>query len=305
MFNYIIKRLVQIIPVIIGVTIIAFFILHLVPGDPAEALAGESADAEQIEVMREKLGLNKPLIVQYLTFAGNLFKLDFGTSIRTSQPVLEVIAPRLLITIELAIWGIIVATFLGMFAGIISAIKQYSFADISIMLLTVVGMSMPTFWLALLLMYYFSIQFNIFPTSGWGSFKQVILPAISLGTVGAAMIARMMRSSMLEVIRQDYVRTARAKGLKEKLVIYKHALRNAMIPVVTVIGLQFGTFLSGAILTETVFSINGMGRLVVDSIHARDFPLVQGTIIVFAVVFVLINLIVDVTYHLLNKRIKL
>ncbi len=305
MHIYVIRRLLQLVPVIIGVTLVSFLMLQLIPGDPAQVLAGEAASVEQIEQMRENLGLNEPLPHQYLSFLGNLITLDFGQSVRTDQPVIDIIAPRFWITIELAVWSILVSMFIGLFAGIISATKQYSFADMGIMLVALIGLSMPNFWLGLMLMYWFSIEWGLLPTSGWGDWRQIILPAITMGTAGAAIIARMTRSSMLEVIRQDYVRTARAKGVKERYVIYKHTLRNALIPVVTVIGLQFGYFLSGAILTETVFSINGMGRLVVEAISARDYPVVQGTIIVLALCFVFVNFIVDIIYRLLNKRIEM
>lgn len=305
MHVYIIRRLVQLLPVIIGVTLVSFLMLQLIPGDPAQVLAGETASPEQIEQMRENLGLNDPLPIQYVNFLSDLVKLEFGQSVRTEQSVLDIIGPRFWITIELAVWSIIVSVVLGLTAGIVSATKRYSLADIGIMLLALIGLSMPNFWLGLMLIYWFSIQWGLFPTSGWGTWQQIVLPAITMGTAGAAMIARMTRSSMLEVIGQDYIRTARAKGVKERYVIYKHALRNALIPVVTVIGLQFGSFLSGAILTETVFAVNGMGRLVVDAIAARDYPVVQGTIIVLALTFVCVNFIVDITYRLLNKRIEL
>lgn len=305
MHVYIIRRLVQLLPVIIGVTLVSFLMLQLIPGDPAQVLAGETASPEQIEQMRENLGLNDPLPVQYVNFLSDLVKLEFGQSVRTEQSVLDIIGPRYWITIELAVWSIMVSVVLGLTAGIVSATKRYSLADIGIMFLALIGLSMPNFWLGLMLIYWFSIQWGLFPTSGWGTWQQIVLPAITMGTAGAAMIARMTRSSMLEVIGQDYIRTARAKGVKERYVIYKHALRNALIPVVTVIGLQFGSFLSGAILTETVFAVNGMGRLVVDAIAARDYPVVQGTIIVLALTFVCVNFIVDIMYRVLNKRIEL
>lgn len=291
------------IPVIIGVTIITFLILKLIPGDPALVMAGEGASPEKIEQIQNQMGLNEPFYVQYFSYLSDLITLDFGKSVRTGQPVMEIIAPRFWITIQLAIYSILFGIVLGVIAGIISAVKQNSFADIGVLVLSVVGLSMPNFWLGLIFIYFFSIQWGILPTGGWGSFQQAILPTIALGTIGAAIIARMTRSSMLEVIRQDYIQTARAKGVKERKIIYKHALRNALIPVITVIGLQFGNFLSGAILTEVVFSINGMGRLIVDAIYSRDFPLVQGTLVIFSVVFIFVNLITDITYQLVNKKI--
>ncbi|GAK11879.1 dipeptide transport system permease protein DppB [Geomicrobium sp. JCM 19039] len=249
--------------------------------------------------------MNDPLVVQYGRFLGDLLLFNLGESVRTGQPVIDIIAPRFFITVELALWGMVVAVTAGLFFGILSATYRNTLRDYGTMAIAVVGLSMPNFWLGLLLIYWFSIQLGWLPTSGWGTPAQVIMPAITMGTAGAAVIARMTRSSMLEVIDQDYVRTARAKGVKENLVIYKHAFRNAMIPVVTVIGLQFGYFLSGAVLTENVFAINGLGRLVVDAIGQRDFPVVQGTVIVLAVTFVFVNFLVDIAYRILNKRIEL
>lgn len=206
---------------------------------------------------------------------------------------------------ELAIYSTILSIFIGLIAGIVSAVRQYSVRDVTIMIIALFGMSMPNFWLGLMLMNWFSIQLGWFPPTGWGSVEQIVLPVITLGTAGAAVIARMTRSSMLDVISQDYIRTARAKGVHEQIVIYRHALKNALIPVVTVVGLQFGTLLAGTVLTETVFSINGLGRLVIDSIMARDFPVVQACILIISVIFVVVNLIVDISYTLLNKRIDM
>ncbi|SDI54147.1 ABC transporter permease [Natribacillus halophilus] len=305
MHIFIIRRLLQLIPVIIGVTLVAFLIIQLIPGDAAQVMAGEAASEEQLEQVRENLGLNEPLYVQYGLFLADLAQFDLGESVRTGQPVMELVAPRFWITLELAFWGLVVAVSVGLFLGILAANKQNSFRDFGTMAAAVIGLSMPNFWLGLMLMYVFANQLGWLPTSGWGDWQQIFLPAITMGTAGAAIIARMTRSAMLEVIGEDYVRTARAKGVKERFVIYKHALRNALIPVVTVIGLQFGYFLSGAVLTESVFSINGLGRLVVDAIAQRDFPVVQGTVIVLALTFVFVNFVVDVLYRVLNKRIEL
>ncbi|QDI90867.1 ABC transporter permease [Salicibibacter halophilus] len=305
MHIFIIRRFLQLIPVIIGVTLVAFLIIQLIPGDAAQVMAGEAASEEQLEQMRENLGLNEPLYVQYGIFLADLLRLDLGESVRTGQPVMELVAPRFWITLELAFWGLVVAVSVGLIGGIIAATKQNSFRDFGTMAFAVIGLSMPNFWLGLMLMYVFANQLGWLPTSGWGDWQQIFLPAVTMGTAGAAIIARMTRSAMLEVIGEDYVRTARAKGVKERLVIYKHALRNALIPVVTVIGLQFGYFLSGAVLTESVFSINGLGRLVVDAISQRDFPVVQGTVIVLALTFVFVNFLVDILYRVLNKRIEL
>ncbi|TWI52865.1 ABC transporter permease [Halalkalibacter nanhaiisediminis] len=312
MFTFIVRRLIQTIPVLIGVTILTFSLMHLIPGDPAQILAGESASPQQIEQMRERLGLNDPIPVQYFTYLGNALQGDLGDSIRSGRAVTEEISSRFWVTVELAIYSTILSVFIGLIAGIISATKRYTLSDTLIMIVALFGLSMPNFWLGLMLIQWFAIGMDIgpintgwFSASGWGSWQQVVLPVLTLGTAGAAIVARMTRSSMLEVIDQDYIRTARAKGVKQRVVIYRHALKNALIPVVTVVGLQFGALLGGAVLTETVFAINGLGRLIIDAIRARDFPVVQGTVLVFSLLFVLVNLLVDIAYRLLNKRIDL
>ncbi|MGD6994829.1 ABC transporter permease [Sutcliffiella horikoshii] len=307
MFIYIIRRLFQTIPVMFGVTLAVFMMMHLIPGDAAQIMAGEQANPEQIEAMREKLGLNDPLYVQYFSYIGNAIQGDLGTSIRTNRDVTsEIFTSRFWITVELAIWGTILSVILGLIAGIVSATRKYTFADTSLMIVALFGISMPNFWLGIMLIYFFSVNLGVLPVAGWGNdWKQVILPVITLGTGGAAIIARMTRSSMLDVIDQDYIRTAYAKGVTDRLVIYKHALRNALIPVVTVVGLQFGGLLGGAVITETVFAINGLGRLIISSITMRDFPMVQGTILVCTILFVFVNFLVDITYRLINKRIDL
>ncbi|UJL46130.1 ABC transporter permease [Virgibacillus sp. NKC19-16] len=317
MFKFIIRRLIQTIPVLIGVSILVFSLMHLVPGNPAQIMAGESAPKETVEAMEERLGLNDPLPVQYFNYVSNAVQGDLGSSIRSGRDVTEEIGGRFWVTVELAIYSTILSVFMGLIAGIVSATRRNSFADTSLMLIALFGLSMPNFWLGLMLIQWFAIGIDLpswvpflndtawFSPSGWGSFEQVILPVITLGTGGAAIIARMTRSSMLDVIDQDYIRTARAKGVKERIVIYRHALKNALIPVVTIVGLQFGSLLGGTVLTETVFAINGMGKLIIDSITARDFPIVQGAILVVALLFVLVNLLVDIAYRFLNKRIEL
>jgi len=305
MLKYVVRRLIQTIPVLLGVTILVFSLMHLIPGDPAQIIAGESAPKNQVEQIREKLGLNDPVPVQYGKFLGNILQGDLGTSIKSNAPVLDEIQARFWITVELAIYSTILSVFLGLIAGIVSAVRQYTFLDVAIMIVALFGLSMPNFWLGLMLIKYVAVDLMLVPPSGWGTWQQMVLPVITLGTAGAAIVARMTRSSMLEVISQDYIRTARAKGVRERVVIYKHALKNALIPVVTVVGLEFGSFLGGAVLTETVFAINGMGRLVVDAIRARDFPVVQGTVLIISLLFVLVNLLVDISYRYLNKRIEL
>ncbi|WP_212934812.1 nickel ABC transporter permease [Bacillus hominis] len=305
MLMFIFRRILQLIPVLFGVVFVVFLIMQMVPGDPALLIAGEGASKETVEQIRHQLGLDKPFIMQYFSYIGNILQGDFGVSIRSNRPVLDEVLIRLPITIELALCSIVITVVIGMIAGIISATKQYSWTDVSIMIVALLGVSLPSFWFGLMLIFYFSVQIQIFPVSGWGTWMHMILPALTLGASGAAIVARMTRSSMLDVIRQDYIRTARAKGVKERVVIYKHALRNALIPIITVVGLQFGALLGGTVLVESVFAINGLGRLIVDAIRMRDLPMLQGGVLIASVIFVLVNLIVDILYRYFNKRIEL
>lgn len=306
MFTFILRRLFQIIPVMFGVTLAVFLMMHLLPGDPAKIMAGERADPKQIEQMRENLGLNDPLHIQYINYVKDAIQGDLGTSIRTKRDVAsEIFDTRFWITVQFAILGTAVAVILGLIIGIISATRKNSFADVSLMVVALFGLSLPNFFLGIILIYLFSVELGWLPVVGSESWKHYILPTLTLATGGIAIIARMTRSSMLEVLNQDYIRTAYAKGVSDRLVIYKHGLRNALIPVVTVVGLQFGGLLGGAVITESVFAINGLGRYIVDSIRSYDFPAVQGTILVCAVLFVIVNFIVDITYRLINKRIDL
>lgn len=305
MLMFIIRRLIQTIPVVIGVTFVVFFIMQLVPGDPAVLLAGEGASKATIEGIREQLGLNRPLYVQYFDYLVNIFHGDFGMSLKNNKPILDEILLRLPITMELAFFSIIITIVLGMGAGIISAVKPYSLTDVSVMLVALLGISLPSFWFGLLMMYFFSVKLQILPVAGWDSWQHIILPAFTLGAGGAAIVARMTRSSMLEVVRQDYIRTARAKGLRERIIISKHALRNALIPVITVVGLQFGALLGGTVLVESIFAINGLGRMIVDAIRIRDLPMVQGGVLFASLIFVIVNLFVDIFYRFFNKRIEL
>ncbi|HDR7768961.1 TPA: ABC transporter permease [Bacillus paranthracis] len=305
MLMFIFRRILQLIPVLFAVVFVVFLIMQMVPGDPALLIAGEGASKETVEQIRHQLGLDKPFIMQYFSYIGNILQGDFGVSIRSNRPVLDEVLIRLPITIELALCSIVITVVIGMIAGIISATKQYSWTDVSIMIIALLGVSLPSFWFGLMLIFYFSVQIQIFPVSGWGTWMHMVLPALTLGASGAAIVARMTRSSMLDVIRQDYIRTARAKGVKERVVIYKHALRNALIPVITVVGLQFGALLGGTVLVESVFAINGLGRLIVDAIRMRDLPMLQGGVLIASVIFVLVNLIVDILYRHFNKRIEL
>lgn len=302
---FIIRRLLQLIPVMLGVILVVFIIMHLVPGDPAILLAGDGASQETIDRIRHQLGLDQPLLVQFWHYVLNVLQGDLGVSLRSRLPVLQEVMTRLPITIELALASIVITIVIGMLAGIISATKQYSFSDFSIMILALLGVSLPSFCVGLLLMYFVSVKMHLLPVAGWGTWKHVILPAITLGASGAAIVARMTRSSMLDVLRQDYIRTAKAKGLKQNIIIYKHALKNAIIPVITVVGLQFGILLGGSVLVESVFAINGLGRLIVEAIRMRDLPVVQGGVLVASMIFVLVNLAVDILYRSFNKRISL
>ena len=305
------RRLIQTIPVLIGVTVLTFSMMLLIPGDPAQIMAGESASPAQLEAARERLGLNDPVPVQYYNYVSGVVRGDLGNSIRSGRPVSTEVFGRMAPTVELAFYSTLLSVFIGLTAGVVSAVRRYTFIDSALMFGALFGLSMPNFWLGLMLIQWLVIGtgwfqgFGWFQASGWGTPQQMILPVITLGTAGSAIIARMTRSSMLEVIEQDYIQTARAQGVSEKKVICKYALRNAMVPVVTVVGLQFGSLLGGAVITETVFAINGLGRLIINSIRARDFPVVQGGVLVFAFLFVCVNIMVDVIYRLLNKRIDL
>ncbi|MFM1654776.1 nickel ABC transporter permease [Brevibacillus sp. B_LB10_24] len=304
MISYIIKRVLQMIPTLISVSIITFALIHMIPGDPARIIAGEDASQHDVQQIRERLGLDKPLYVQYGMYMANLVKGDFGNSIRSDRPVLKEILTRFPTTITLTVMAIIIMVVIGLFAGIFSATKPNSLRDNFTMMFSLFGISMPVFWLGLMLILAFSYYLPIFPSGGNSSFKYFILPAVAVGLSSSAILARLTRSSILEVIHQDFVRTARAKGVKEKVVIYKHTLKNALIPIITIIGLEFGQLLGGAVLTETVFSMNGLGRFVIQSIQFRDYPAVQGSILFIAAIFVFVNLIVDLCYSLVDPRVR-
>ena len=294
----------MLIPVLLGVSLVSFSLLHMVPGYPAVLLAGEDANPDFIQNVRKEYGLDQPLYLQYLYFLSHVIQGDFGTSIRNREPVIKLLRERFLFTIQLSFFSILIAGLIGLIAGVISSTKQYSFFDHLSMVSALFGISMPIFWLGLLLMLVFSVHLRWFPAGGKGTLAHLILPAIALGAASSAMIARMTRASMLEVIRQDYIRTARANGLREFIVIYKHGLKNAMIPVITVFGLEFGYMLGGAVLTETVFSLPGIGRLMIDGIFQRDYPVVQGAMLLVATTFVLVNLLTDIAYAFFDPRIR-
>jgi peptide/nickel transport system permease protein len=303
-YGYIVRRLLLTVPVVIGVSILIFLIIRLIPGDPAVAIAGVQATKEYIEQIRKDLHLHRSLPVQYAIFIRNLARGDLGSSTLTRRPVAVELKERFPRTIELTLLALLIASVVGITAGIISATKRYSLFDNISMLVALFGVAAPVFWLALMLQLLFAVQLGWLPATGRGTFLHLILPSITLGMATSGLIARITRSSMLEVLRQDFITTARAKGLAEKVIIYKHALKNALIPVVTIMGLQFGILLGGAVLTETVFAWPGVGRLLVDSILARDYPVVQGAVLVLAFSFVLINLLVDLIYAFLDPRIS-
>jgi len=292
------------IPILLGVSLIVFVLIRLVPGDPVVLLAGEDATPEAIRSLREQWGLDKPLYVQYLTFLWNLLRGDMGTSIRSGRPVADEISDRYLNTVNLACLSSAIALSIGILAGVASGTRPYTMMDNLSMLVALFGLSAPAFWLGLMLMWLFAVYLSLLPAVGVGTMSHLVLPSVTLGAAVAASVARQTRSGILEVMRQDYVRTARSKGLPENTVIWKHVLKNAMIPVVTVAGIFFGGMLGGSIVVETVFSYPGLGKLLIDSISSRDYPVVQGLILIYAVVFSLVNLAVDVSYSYLDPRIR-
>ena len=313
MKEYIFKRLLLTVPVLLGVSILVFSVIHLAPGDPAVIMLGPLATKESIEKLHQELGLDRPLVVQYLAWMSKVVRLDFGRSVVLGREVFPEIWLRFKATMILTLASLSLAVLIGVVAGITSAVRQYSIFDGLSMLGALAGVSMPVFFTGIVLIILFSMQLNLFPTAGMYSpaggdlldlLHHLVLPAITLGTASAAVLARMTRSAMLETIRQDYIRTARAKGLAERAVIYVHALRNAAITIITVLGMQVGYQLGGAILTETVFSWPGIGMMMVRAIQVRDYPMVQGGVLFVAAVFVFVNIIVDIAYAFLDPRIR-
>lgn len=306
MFQFICRRLMHSIPVVLGVSFVVFSMMHLVPGDPVMLLLGSQieADAKLVQQLREQYGFDKPFLVQYWRFLTRALQGDLGRSIHKQRKVTDEIRSQILDTVYLTVTAMSIAISIGVLLGIISAIRRNSWLDYVSMFFAVTGVAMPSFWLALLLIFVFSLWLGWLPATGSGGIKWLILPAIALGYDAAAIIARLTRSSMLEVLRQEYMVTARAKGLSEWFIIGKHAVKNAMIPVVTVLGLQFGRLLGGTVVIETVFARPGLGRLAVSGILEKDFPVVQGTVLVAALCYVLVNLAVDITYSFLDPRIQ-
>jgi len=357
MTRYIIQRLVLLIPVLLGISVVAFSMLRLIPGDPATVMLGEKATIQQVEEFRERMGLNDPIYIQYFRYLQSVMRGDLGRSSLTQQPVIVEVGQRLPATFELSLGAMFVACSVGIIAGVIAAYYHNSFFDLATMVGALVGVSMPIFWLGLILMYIFGFKLKWLPPSArmtvgvelqtlneayglgqilsgpWGTIaipfseflsqfylltsiltgnwkalldvlKHLVLPSVALGSIPMAIIARMTRSSLLEILGEDYVRTARAKGLRERVVLTRHAMKNAFLPIITVIGLQVGGLLAGAILTETIFSWPGMGRLVVNRILARDYSSVQGSVLIIALIFVFVNLVVDISYAYLDPRIR-
>ncbi len=304
MVTFLIRRLVSGVIVVFGVSVLAFGMVHLVPGDPIRIMLGQRATAEQVSRLRGELGLDEPLWQQYLTFASRAVRGDFGESIRSGLPVLQEIGSRVWPTLELTLAGMAIAVSLGVFVGVVAATTKSPAVDLATMGVSLAGLSLPTFWVGLILIYVFGIKLGWLPVVGEGGLLALIMPAVALALPAAAVLARITRSSMLEVLGREYVRTARAKGLPEDVVVYKHALQNAMIPVLTLAGIQFGVLLGGSVIVESVFARPGVGRLAVEAIAARDFPVVQGVVLLSGIVFVVVNLIVDVLYSVLDPRIS-
>ncbi|WP_070121083.1 ABC transporter permease [Bacillus marinisedimentorum] len=332
MLQYTIRRLLQLIPVLLGMTLIVFSMIRAIPGNPAQVILGQQATKEAIEALSKELGLDQPWYIQYVDYLKGVLTGDLGSSLRTSSPISEEIWPYLAATLELSLFAMIIAVVIGVNAGIISAWFQNSWFDYAAMVIALIGVSMPIFWLGLMEQWVFGIKLELLPTTGRENirnpvdaithlyvidtliqgrtqqltevFKHLILPGVALATIPMAIIARMTRSSMLEVMRSDFIRTARAKGMSMFWVVYKHSLKNAVIPVLTVIGLQMGLLLGGAILTETIFGWPGIGRYIYEAIGYRDYPVIQSGILVVATIFVFINLIVDLLYAAVDPRIK-
>jgi peptide/nickel transport system permease protein len=306
MTRYLVQRLILVVPVLLGVSIAVFLMLHLLPGDPALAmLAGQSGiTPADVDRVRHQLGLDQPVPLQYFNDIGRVLHGDFGESVHSHRPVLEMIGEQAGPTIQLAFVAMTIAVTMGVVLGAISALRQNTLVDTLSMVVALFGVSMPGFWFGLILIYIFSLRLGWFPVTGQGGWQRLILPAIALGMDFAAITARLVRANLLEVLRQEYILTARSKGLRDQAVLTRHALRNAMIPVLTIIGLQLGNLLGGAVVIETVFAREGIGRLAVTAILSKDFPLVQGIVLVAAVVYVTINLLIDLSYAMLDPRIR-
>ena len=305
MLRYIVKRIIGVIPTLILVVTFVFFFVRMIPGDPARLVAGPQATQEDVEIVREELGLNESIPKQYVNYVSGLFHGDLGTSLRTKRPVTVEVASRYGNTVRLTLLSLAWRSVAGILLGVWSGRHRSKWQDYTGMTLAVSGISLPSFWIGFILIIIFSVNLKIFPTTGADGLSSLVLPAFTLGTSVAAVVARFTRSSLIEVMKEDYIRTARAKGLREKAVIWKHAFRNSMISVVTVIGLQFGYLLGGSVVTESVFAFPGLGSLLIESVNYRDYPAIQSLILIFSLHFLIINLLVDVLYALLNPEIQL
>lgn len=312
MASYIARRIIQLLPVLLIVGIIVFILIHLTPGDPAVVILGQDANPEQIEQLREQLGLNDPLYVQFVSWFGGVLRLDFGDSIFLRMPVTEALLARAQPTLLLTLYALTIQVVIGITFGVLAAVKQNSPVDRVLMVISISGAAIPTFFLGIMLILFFAVRLGWAPSGGFTSitedpvehFKGMILPAISLGFSSAGLLARLVRSSMLDVMREDYIRTAMAKGLPERVTVVRHALRNALIPAITIIGFSLGALLGGAVVTETVFTIPGMGRLIVQSVQRRDYPIIQGAVMLIAAFYVFANLLVDILYVYIDPRIR-
>ena len=307
MLGYALGRLVGTVPVLFGVTLLVFLMAWVTPGDPVVAMLGEASQGmsrQALDDLRRSLGLDRPLPVQYLDYVTGLARGDLGVSIRSRRPVLAEIRDRLPATIELALAALAIAVALGVTLGVVAAVRKRTWVDGAAIAVALVGVSVPVFWSGFVLMIVFALELGWLPASGRGTWRHLVLPAVAVGVSSAAFIARITRGAVLEALGQDYVRTARAKGLAPRKVVFRHALRNALLPIVTVVGLQLGGLLGGAVLTETVFAWPGVGRLLVDAILARDLPLVQGSVLVVSLLFILVNLTVDLSYAAINPKVR-
>ena len=305
MGNFLLRRLLLLIPVLWGVATLVFLLLHFIPGDPVDLMLGDSALGTDRETLRDQLGLNDPLIVQYLRYFGDLLQGDWGTSLFSKKPVFEEIMERVPATMELMLGAMVVTILVAMPLGLIAAENKGSWIDQGAMIFSLLGVSIPNFWLGPMLILLFSIHFDLLPVNERGGLEHLILPALTLGTSLASILARITRSSVVETLQAEYIRTARSKGISELRILFRHALRNALIPIVTVIGLQVGVLLSGAIITEAIFDWPGLGNLLISAINSRNYPLVQGCVLFIAGSYVMVNLVIDLLYAYLDPRIRL
>lgn len=305
MLDYILRRILVTLPVVFGVVTLTFFLIHFVPGDPIDVMMGEQASVIDKDVLRKELGLDQPLLTQYKNYLTNLVQLDLGKSFLNKRPVASEIAVRIPATIELAVSAIFLALLIGIPLGVLAAINQYKLPDHAVSVLGLLGMSLPGFWTGPMMILIFSIYLDLLPVSGRGNITHVILPAVCLGLSLSAILMRMTRASMLEVIKEDYIRTAVSKGVSKTTLYFKHALRNALMPVITIVGLQFGALLTGTVITETIFDWPGIGSLFFEAIQQRNYPVVQGCVLFISLTYVFVNLLTDLAYALANPKVRL